>query len=141
MPGSTDPHNASDRDDSDHPRRPRPDPFLGRMAMHTGLDMRDAYGSIVHATAAGVVESAGYNGGYGNMVDIDHGNGVVTRYAHLSGILVQEGQTIRVGEPIGKLGSSGRSTGPHLHYEVRINDEPVDPTRFLKAGAKLFGQD
>ncbi len=117
----------------------RTDPFLGRMAMHTGLDFREAHGSPVYATAAGVVESAGYSGGYGNMVDIDHGNGVVTRYGHMSAILVTEGQVIRAGEVVGRLGSTGRSTGPHLHYEVRINDDPVDPSRFLKAGAKLFG--
>ena len=73
------------------------------------------------------------------MVDIDHGNGVVTRYGHMSAILVTEGQVIRAGEVVGRLGSTGRSTGPHLHYEVRINDDPVDPSRFLKAGAKLFG--
>ena len=81
---------------------------------------------------------AGWTGGYGNMIEIDHGNGLSTRYGHLSAILVSEGQTISAGSLIGRVGSTGRSTGPHLHYEVRVNGEAVDPQRFLRAGAKAL---
>jgi murein DD-endopeptidase MepM/ murein hydrolase activator NlpD len=116
----------------------RLDPFFGRLALHTGVDLRDDYGSSVHATATGVVISAGPAGGYGNMVEIDHGNGLTTRYAHLSAIAVSIDQKVEAGTIVGRLGSTGRSTGPHLHYETRINGEPVDPERFLKAGARLF---
>lgn len=115
----------------------RLDPFVGRMAMHTGLDMREDYGSPVRVTAAGTVINAGWSGGYGNLVEVDHGNGLSTRYGHLSAILVSEGQRITAGAVVGKLGSTGRSTGPHLHYEVRVDGEPVDPTRFLRAADKL----
>lgn len=115
----------------------RIDPFNGRLASHTGIDFRQAYGSPVRATAAGTVVHAGHNGGYGHSVDIDHGNGVTTRYAHLSSIVVKSGQTVSAGSVVGRLGSSGRSTGPHLHYEVRHNDQPLDPRRFLAAGQKL----
>ena len=76
-------------------------------------------------------------GGYGIMVEIDHGNGLVTRYAHMSRVLVEEGQDVAQGAVLGKMGSSGRSTGPHLHYEVRVDGEPVDPERYLHAGADL----
>ncbi len=119
---------------------PRRDPFLGRMAYHSGVDFREAHGAIVRATGAGLVTSSGSNGGYELMVEIDHGGGMTTRYAHLSALLVKEGQFIPAGAMIGRLGSTGRSTGPHLHYEVRIDDEPVDPMRFLRAGARLFAQ-
>jgi murein DD-endopeptidase MepM/ murein hydrolase activator NlpD len=115
----------------------RIDPFLGRPAMHTGIDLRDDYGAPVRATAAGRVVTAEWTGGYGNMVEIDHGNGLATRYGHLSGIAVREGQAIEVGALIGRIGSTGRATGPHLHYEVRVNEEAVDPTRFLRAGSML----
>ncbi|MDH7794868.1 MULTISPECIES: M23 family metallopeptidase [unclassified Beijerinckia] len=118
----------------------RTDPFLGRAAMHTGVDLREPYGAQVVATAAGKVVTAGWNGGYGNMVEIDHGHGVSTRYGHMSAILVSEGQQLTAGTVVGRLGSTGRSTGAHLHYEVRIDDEPVDPTRFLRAGAQFFAQ-
>ena len=114
----------------------RADPFYGRAAMHTGMDLRDDLGSPVQATAAGRVAFAGWNGGYGNMVEIDHGNGLATRYAHLSAITVKEGQTVSAGEICGRLGSTGRSTGPHLHYEVRVDDVAVDPSRFIKAGER-----
>ena len=80
---------------------------------------------------------AGWQGGYGNMVEVDHGNGLSTRYGHLSEIDVKVGQTVRIGQTIGKLGSTGRSTGPHLHYETRINGEAVDPQKFLRAGIRL----
>ena len=114
-------------------------PVLGRPAMHTGLDFRAATGDPVRATANGKVVSAGWAGGYGRMVEIDHGNGLVTRYGHLSEILVAEGEEVTAGALLGRLGSTGRSTGPHLHYEVRVDGEPVDPERFLAAGAPLFG--
>jgi murein DD-endopeptidase MepM/ murein hydrolase activator NlpD len=115
----------------------RVDPFNGRLAIHTGVDFRGDYGATVRATAAGKVTIAGPMGGYGKMVEIDHGNGLSTRYAHLSAIAVQEGQTIESGAVIGAIGSTGRSTSPHLHYETRIDGEPIDPLRFLRAGEKL----
>jgi len=115
----------------------RSDPFLGRPAMHTGLDMRGSTGDPVHATAAGTVVTAGWNGGYGKMVEIDHGNQFSTRYGHLSAINVRVGQKVRIGDVVGRIGSTGRSTGPHLHYETRVNDEAVNPTRFLNAGKRL----
>ena len=83
--------------------------------------------------------AAGWSGGYGRVVDIDHGNGLSTRYGHLSSIDVRVGQSIRIGQVVGRIGSTGRSTGPHLHYETRVDGEAVDPQRFLKAGATLFG--
>jgi murein DD-endopeptidase MepM/ murein hydrolase activator NlpD len=115
----------------------RSDPFLGRPAMHTGLDFRAAMGDPVRATANGVVESAGWSGGYGKMVEIDHGNGFSTRYGHMSEIEVKVGQQIKIGQTIGRVGSTGRSTGPHLHYETRIDGEAVDPQKFLRAGLRL----
>jgi murein DD-endopeptidase MepM/ murein hydrolase activator NlpD len=115
----------------------RTDPFFGRPALHTGVDLRDDYGAPVRATAAGVVAFSGASGGYGQMVEIDHGAGLVTRYAHLSSIRASVGQPLEAGAIVGRIGSTGRSTGPHLHYEVRIDGEPVDPTRFLRAGAVL----
>ncbi len=111
----------------------RLDPFTRGLAMHSGIDFRAATGTAVRATAPGKVIEAGYNGGYGRMVEIDHGNGVSTRYAHLSSIQVSEGDTIRAGQVLGAVGSTGRSTGPHLHYEVRIDDDATDPMRFLRA--------
>ncbi len=115
----------------------RADPFLGRLALHPGVDLIEAYGDEIHATGAGRVTHAGPMGGYGIMVEIDHGNGLVTRYAHMSKALVEEGQDVVQGAVVGKLGSTGRSTGPHLHYEVRVDGEPVDPERYLRAGAEL----
>src|SRR5580698_1809206 len=115
----------------------RSDPFLGRPAMHTGLDFRAATGDPVRATANGKVVSAGWSGGYGRMVEIDHGNGLSTRYGHLSEINVKVGDTIKIGQVIGAVGSTGRSTGPHLHYETRIDGEAVDPQKFLRAGVRL----
>jgi murein DD-endopeptidase MepM/ murein hydrolase activator NlpD len=107
--------------------------------MHTGIDFRGEYGEPIHATASGTVTSAGWSGGYGQMVEIDHGNGFATRYGHLSEIDVKVGQSIRIGQVVGRLGSTGRSTGPHLHYETRVDGEAVNPEKFLKAGATLFG--
>jgi hypothetical protein len=115
----------------------RNDPFLGRPAMHTGLDFRAASGDPVRATANGKVVSSGWAGGYGRMVEVDHGNGLSTRYGHLSEINVKVGDPIKIGQVIGAVGSTGRSTGPHLHYETRIEGEAVDPQKFLRAGVRL----
>jgi murein DD-endopeptidase MepM/ murein hydrolase activator NlpD len=118
----------------------RLDPFFGRPAMHAGIDLREDYGTDVHATASGKVTIAGPDGGYGNMVEIDHGNGLSTRYAHMASITVTEGQVVQAGQVVGHIGMTGRTTGPHLHYETRIDGEPVDPLRFLKAGNRLFSE-
>ena len=115
----------------------RSDPFLGRPAMHTGLDFRAATGDPVRATANGKVVTSGWMGGYGRMVEIDHGNGLSTRYGHLSETHVKVGDVIKIGQVIGAVGSTGRSTGPHLHYETRIDGDPVDPQKFLRAGVRL----
>src|SRR5204863_52476 len=115
----------------------RSDPFLGRPAMHTGLDFRAATGDPVRVTANGKVVSSGWQGGYGRMVEVDHGNGLSTRYGHLSAINVKVGDTIKIGQVIGAVGSTGRSTGPHLHYETRIDGDAVDPQKFLRAGVRL----
>jgi murein DD-endopeptidase MepM/ murein hydrolase activator NlpD len=112
----------------------RRDPILGTPALHSGMDFRAAIGTQVHATGTGIVVEAGRNGGYGRMVEIDHSNGFSTRYAHLSRILVKPGQRIKAGDVVGESGSTGRSTGPHIHYEVRRNGDAIDPLRFLKAG-------
>lgn len=115
----------------------RPDPFFGGLAMHAGIDFRAPTGSEIRSTGTGQVVSAGPAGGYGIMVEIDHGNGLTTRYGHLSRALVKVGDTLETGDLIGLSGSTGRSTGPHLHYEVRRNGDAVDPIRFLNAGLKL----
>lgn len=115
----------------------RPDPFFGGLAMHAGIDFRAPTGSEIRSTGTGQVVSAGPAGGYGIMVEIDHGNGLTTRYGHLSRVLVKTGDTLETGDLIGLSGSTGRSTGPHLHYEVRRNGDAVDPMRFLNAGLKL----
>jgi murein DD-endopeptidase MepM/ murein hydrolase activator NlpD len=117
----------------------RTDPFTRSPAMHTGLDLQGETGDPVRATAGGTVTSAGWSGGYGKVIDIDHGNGIATRYGHLSSIDVQVGQSVKIGQIIGKVGSTGRSTGPHLHYETRVAGEAVDPNKFLRAGQKLDG--
>jgi murein DD-endopeptidase MepM/ murein hydrolase activator NlpD len=117
----------------------RIDPFTRGPAMHTGLDFKAEYGADARATAAGTVAAAEYSGGYGRMVEIDHGNGLSTRYAHLSSIRVVVGQKVAAGTLVGRVGSTGRSTGAHLHYETRIDGVPVDPRRFLRAGARLRG--
>lgn len=115
----------------------RTDPLLGTAALHTGMDFRAPIGMPAKVTAAGVVTRAGWAGGYGRMVEVDHGNGFATRYGHLSEIDVNVGQKLAAGDVIGKTGSSGRSTGPHLHYEVRHDGEAVDPLRFLTVGKKV----
>jgi murein DD-endopeptidase MepM/ murein hydrolase activator NlpD len=117
----------------------RLDPFLRAPAMHTGLDFRGETGDPVRATATGTVTHAGWSGGYGRMVEIDHGNGLATRYGHLSAIDVEVGQTVRIGQTVGRIGTTGRSTGPHLHYETRVDGEAVDPQKFLRAGIRLGG--
>jgi murein DD-endopeptidase MepM/ murein hydrolase activator NlpD len=115
----------------------RMDPFLGRPAMHTGVDFRAPSGYAARATAGGTVINAAYTGGYGNMVEIDHGNGITTRYGHLSRIDVTVGQIVAKGAIIGHTGSTGRSTGPHLHYEVRIDGSAIDPLTYIRAGAEI----
>ncbi len=117
----------------------RKDPFTGVATMHAGMDFRAPIGTEVRATAAGRVITAAPTGGYGNLVEIDHGGGVVTRYGHLSAYAVSAGQAVRPETVIGQVGSTGRSTGPHLHYETRVNSVAVDPLRFLLAGSTLPG--
>jgi murein DD-endopeptidase MepM/ murein hydrolase activator NlpD len=116
---------------------PRVDPFMRAMAQHSGLDFRGETGTPVYATARGKVSEAGWNGGYGNLVEIEHGFGLSTRYGHLSSITVEMGQTVEIGQMVGRIGSTGRSTGPHLHYETRIDGDATDPMRFLHVGARL----
>ncbi len=111
----------------------RTDPFNGEGAFHSGIDISCHYGQPILAPAAGVVTYAGFYNGYGRMIIIDHGNGVTTRYGHLSGFAVTDGEVLRKGEVIGYVGMSGRSTGAHLHYEVRIHDAPVNPYKYLRS--------
>ncbi|SJM33287.1 M23 family metallopeptidase [Mesorhizobium delmotii] len=115
----------------------RTDPLLGTAALHSGMDFRAPTGMPAKVTAPGIVVKAGWNGGYGRMVEVDHGNGFATRYGHLSKIDVTVGERLNAGDVIGKTGSSGRSTGPHLHYEIRHNGEALDPLRFLRVGKKV----
>ena len=115
----------------------RADPFLGRKALHSGIDFAEAQGTAIHATAPGTVTKAGSFGGYGNMVEIDHGNGITTRYGHMARVTVQVGQTLERGATIGAVGSTGRSTGPHLHYEVRRDGVAVDPAKFFRIGDRI----
>ena len=112
----------------------RSDPFRASAAMHPGIDLAGAHGTPIYATADGTVLRAGWNsGGYGNLVEIDHGRGITTRYGHMSAILVAPGQHITRGQQIGRMGSTGRSTGNHLHYEVRIDGRAVNPIPFMKS--------
>jgi murein DD-endopeptidase MepM/ murein hydrolase activator NlpD len=115
----------------------RSDPFHGRAAWHSGLDLRSDGGAEVLATARGIVAASGWNGAYGLSLYIDHGTGMVTRYAHLSRIFVREGERVGAEERIALSGASGRTKGAHLHYELRINGEATNPLRLLKAGEKL----
>ena len=110
----------------------RIDPFNGEGAFHSGVDIGSSYGHAIVAPADGVVTLTDTLGGYGKTIMIDHGNGISTRYGHLSGFAVTSGQRVQRGEIIGYVGESGRSTGPHLHYEVRINDTPVNPYKYLR---------
>ncbi len=116
----------------------RVDPFTHRVSFHPGLDFAGPWGSTVAATAPGTVDYAGPRGGYGNLVEIDHGYGFKTRYGHLSAVLVQVGARVQKGSPIGKLGSTGRSTGPHVHYEVWSADVVRDPRKFIEAGHNVL---
>ena len=115
----------------------RIDPFNRRSAFHAGIDFRAARGTPVRASGNGRIIHAGRKGGYGLMVEIDHGNGITTRYAHLSRILVKQGEKVKAGDTVGKVGSTGRSTGPHLHYEVRRHKKATNPKRFLTAGREI----
>jgi Peptidase family M23 len=112
----------------------RLDPFRRTLATHTGIDYAGAVGSKVYVTAGGRVIYASYNGAYGRMIDVDHGNGFVTRYAHLNRISVRRGQKVSRWQAIGVQGSTGRSTGNHLHYEIRYHGTPINPIQFIKAG-------
>jgi murein DD-endopeptidase MepM/ murein hydrolase activator NlpD len=112
----------------------RSDPFHAGAAMHPGIDLAGAIGTPIYAPADGTVLRAGWNsGGYGNLIEIDHGRGITTRFGHLSAILVHDGDRITRGQLIGRMGSTGRSTGSHLHYEVRIDNRPVNPIPFMKS--------
>jgi murein DD-endopeptidase MepM/ murein hydrolase activator NlpD len=110
----------------------RIDPFNGEGAFHSGVDISASYGQPVIAPADGVVTAADFMGGYGRAIVLDHGHGITTRYGHLANFAVVPGQYVRRGDTIGYVGLSGRSTGPHLHYEVRINDTPVNPYKYLR---------
>lgn len=111
----------------------RTDPFERRVRMHEGIDLAAPIGTPIHATAEGTVVRAGWNsGGYGNLVEIDHGRGIITRYGHLSAVLVRAGDRVTRGHQVGRMGSTGRSTGSHLHYEVRIDGRAVNPIPFMK---------
>jgi murein DD-endopeptidase MepM/ murein hydrolase activator NlpD len=117
----------------------RTDPFRGGAARHQGIDLAAPVGTPIYATAEGTVNEAGYNsGGYGNLIKLDHGRGIETRYGHLSQILVSPGQRIARGQMIGRMGSTGRSTGSHLHYEVRIDGRAVNPIPFMKSNDYLL---
>ena len=111
----------------------RSDPFRGSAAMHAGIDLSASYGTPIYATADGTVDRAEWFGGYGNMVEIDHGKGIATRYGHMSRIAAHSGEHVKRGELIGYVGSTGRSTGNHLHYEVRIDGHAVNPIPFLQS--------
>ena len=115
----------------------RSDPFTHAGAFHPGLDFRGPIGAPIFAAAKGMISFAGPKSGYGNCVEVSHGNGVVTRYAHMSAFRAHVGQQVVAGQTIGAIGSTGRSTGPHLHFEVRINDRPVNPRPFLEPHAFL----
>ena len=115
----------------------RVDPFTGRVALHPGVDFAGPWGSTVGATAPGVVVWAGYRGGYGNMVELDHGYGFHTRYGHLSAVLVRTGMRVEKGAAIGRLGSTGRSTGPHVHYEIWVANALKNPSNYIAAGRHI----
>lgn len=116
----------------------RSDPFTGGAAMHAGLDFKGPVGTPILAAAKGKVVLAGFNGGYGNTIEIRHANGLVTRYAHLSGLNVRQGQMVERGVQIGRMGSTGRSTGSHLHFEVRLNGQAINPRKFLEANPDVL---
>lgn len=115
----------------------RIDPITGRSALHTGLDFPSDVGTPIYAAAGGVVVVQEYHHAYGNMVEVDHGNELITRYAHSSRVFVNKGDIVKRGQKIAEVGSTGRSTGPHLHFEVWVSGVPQDPQRFLAAGESM----
>jgi murein DD-endopeptidase MepM/ murein hydrolase activator NlpD len=115
----------------------RIDPFNGHSALHTGLDFPSEPGAPIYAAAGGVVVTQEFHAQYGNMIEVDHGNNLLTRYAHSSRVLVKKGDIIKRGQKIAEVGTSGRSTGPHLHFEVLVQGVPQDPQKFLNAGSGL----
>jgi murein DD-endopeptidase MepM/ murein hydrolase activator NlpD len=119
----------------------RVDPFRGHLAFHSGMDMAAPYHTKIEASTDGKVVFTGWKGAYGNMVEVEHGFGFATRYGHLSKILVKQGQYVKKGQVIAVQGSTGRSTGQHLHYEVRYNNKPLNPKNFLKAGENVRSLD
>lgn len=116
----------------------RADPFLGTAAFHAGLDFKGPVGAPIFAAARGRVAFVGQRNGYGNCVEIDHGNGLMTRYAHMSAFRTRVGETVMAGQTIGAVGSTGRSTGPHLHFEVHLNGQPVNPRPFLEVAPNVL---
>ena len=115
----------------------RTDPFSGEGAIHTGVDLEAAMGTAVHAAADGIVVRADWEGGYGRLIIIDHGNGVQTYYGHLSTFGVVPGEEVRRGDVIARSGASGRVTSPHLHYEVRLGGTPVNPYPYMAKSAAV----
>lgn len=116
----------------------RSDPFRGTAAMHAGVDIRGPVGTPIYATADGIVAESHWRGGYGNMIEIDHGKGIATRYGHMSKLIAPAGSRVKRGQLIGLMGSTGRSTGSHLHYEVRIDGRAVNPIPFLTTADYLL---
>ncbi len=119
----------------------RSDPFRGGAAMHAGVDIPGPIGTPVYATADGIVGRAGWVGGYGNLIELEHGEGIQTRYGHLSQIIAQPGSRVTRGQLIGMMGSTGRSTGSHLHYEVRLDGRAVNPIPFLRTDGYLLAME
>ena len=117
----------------------RADPLDGHSAFHSGIDFDAPMGSAVTAVADGVVTWAGVRSGYGNVIEIDHGNGYMTRYAHNSELVARVGQRVHAGETIAKVGSTGRSTGPHCHFEVWLNGRAVNPMAYVKSSRATRG--
>jgi hypothetical protein len=115
----------------------RIDPINGGSALHTGLDFQASTGTPIVAAAGGVVVTQEYHGAYGNMIEVDHGNDLITRYAHASRVFVKKGDLIKRGQKIAEVGTTGRSTGPHLHFEVLVQGVPQDPQKFLNAGQSV----
>ena len=118
----------------------RTDPFSGQAALHTGLDFPADVGTAVMAAAGGVVQLSEYHPQYGNVVELDHGKGLITRYAHNSKVMVKTGDIVKRSQVIAEVGSTGRSTGPHLHFEVRVDGVAQDPAKFLAAGASALAE-
>jgi len=115
----------------------RIDPFTGRSALHTGLDFPSEPGTAIYSAAGGIVVTQEFHPQYGNMIEIDHGNDLITRYAHSSRVYVKKGDLVKRGQKIAEVGTTGRSTGPHLHFEVLVQGVPQDPQKFLNAGRNL----